>query len=519
MIIKLLINRIGGNIIQHCKKRRIMNLPQFLMLTLLGSTTILYLIVKAAFSYWKYRGILHAKPTIPWGHMKGVGSKLHIADVLRRFYTLYSGQAPFIGFYAWLKPMVLMLDLDAIHQILVVNADHFQDRGLYNNVSTDPLTQNLIQLDGTAWKELHDKTKHLWLKDVILQTYPALMKVRKNFELTLKKEIRRETLTDVSGLIDQFNVDVIGSLAYGLSDDFEENIAFRVFALNYINIKSRRYFLNIRMPNSLAFICPNWARWMHYRLFQPESTQHCLNMLRGKLKERAKLKSVPYDFLRIWSENRFPCKMNDNEIAGQAFSFLWAGLEACNSIVALCLYELAFQPKLQEKARKEVRKVLKKYENCMRHEMLNELVYLKQLLNETLRKYPPYPFLLRLTTKDYDLPNTVFALKRGNHVIIPVAAIHNDPDYYENPYQFDPEHFHSSKVKTRPVCAFLPFGLGSRSCIAQHFAMQQLLVGLMTLLNMYRFAPCQNTIAPLRFDNSKFFLEPKPRIQLLMKPT
>uniref|UniRef100_A0A1B0AH46 DNA polymerase epsilon catalytic subunit n=1 Tax=Glossina pallidipes TaxID=7398 RepID=A0A1B0AH46_GLOPL len=41
-----------------------MNLPQFLMLTLLVSTTILYLIVKAAFSYWKYRGILHAKPTI-----------------------------------------------------------------------------------------------------------------------------------------------------------------------------------------------------------------------------------------------------------------------------------------------------------------------------------------------------------------------------------------------------------------------------------------------------------------------
>uniref|UniRef100_A0A1B0BU30 Uncharacterized protein n=1 Tax=Glossina palpalis gambiensis TaxID=67801 RepID=A0A1B0BU30_9MUSC len=51
--------------------------------------------------------------------MRGFGSKLHIADVLRRFYTLYSGQAAFIGFYAWLKPMVLML---------------LQDRSLYNNI-------------------------------------------------------------------------------------------------------------------------------------------------------------------------------------------------------------------------------------------------------------------------------------------------------------------------------------------------------------------------------------------------
>ncbi|KAI9578829.1 hypothetical protein GQX74_009403 [Glossina fuscipes] len=39
-----------------------MNLPQFFMLTLLGSTTIFYLIVKEASSYGKYRGILHAKP-------------------------------------------------------------------------------------------------------------------------------------------------------------------------------------------------------------------------------------------------------------------------------------------------------------------------------------------------------------------------------------------------------------------------------------------------------------------------
>uniref|UniRef100_A0A1A9ZQP3 Uncharacterized protein n=1 Tax=Glossina pallidipes TaxID=7398 RepID=A0A1A9ZQP3_GLOPL len=30
---------------------------------------------------------------------------------------------------------------------------------------------------------------------------------------------------------------------------------------------------------------------------------------------------------------------------------------------------------------------------------------------ETLRKYPPYPFLLRLTTKDYNLPNREFPLK------------------------------------------------------------------------------------------------------------
>uniref|UniRef100_A0A1B0A8P7 Uncharacterized protein n=1 Tax=Glossina pallidipes TaxID=7398 RepID=A0A1B0A8P7_GLOPL len=38
----------------------------------------------------------------------------------------------------------------------------------------------------------------------------------------------------------------------------------------------------------------------------------------------------------------------------------------------------------------------------------------KRDMKKTLRKYPPYPFLLRLITKDYNLSNTEFPLKRDN---------------------------------------------------------------------------------------------------------
>uniref|UniRef100_A0A1B0C4N1 Riboflavin transporter n=1 Tax=Glossina palpalis gambiensis TaxID=67801 RepID=A0A1B0C4N1_9MUSC len=74
-----------------------------------------------------------------------VGNKLHIADVLRRFYTLYRRRAPFIGVYAWLKSIELMLDLDTVPQILVVNADHLKDRSLYNNIFTWTLLIGLMR--------------------------------------------------------------------------------------------------------------------------------------------------------------------------------------------------------------------------------------------------------------------------------------------------------------------------------------------------------------------------------------
>uniref|UniRef100_A0A1B0B207 Uncharacterized protein n=1 Tax=Glossina palpalis gambiensis TaxID=67801 RepID=A0A1B0B207_9MUSC len=53
---------------------------------------------------------------------QGVGSKLHIADVLRRFYTLYSGKAPHIDFYAWLKLTVLLPLLPMKHDIKLENS-------------------------------------------------------------------------------------------------------------------------------------------------------------------------------------------------------------------------------------------------------------------------------------------------------------------------------------------------------------------------------------------------------------
>uniref|UniRef100_A0A1B0A008 Cytochrome P450 n=1 Tax=Glossina pallidipes TaxID=7398 RepID=A0A1B0A008_GLOPL len=77
-----------------------------------------------------------------------VESKLHIADVLRRLYIPYTGQAPYIDFYTWLKPIVLMLDIDAISiqiLILVVNGDHLQDGGLYNHIFIRTLLIDLMR--------------------------------------------------------------------------------------------------------------------------------------------------------------------------------------------------------------------------------------------------------------------------------------------------------------------------------------------------------------------------------------
>lgn len=136
---------------------------------------------------------------------------------------------------------------------------------------------------------------------------------------------------------------------------------------------------------------------------------------------------------------------------------------------------------------------------------------------ETLRLHTPYPFLLRRATKEFELPNSVFVIARGNNLIIPTAAIHRDPQLYPDPLRFDPDRFEPDAVRARPAMSFLPFGEGLRGCIARQLAEQQLLVGLVALLQRHKYAPCADTQIPLQYDNGKLLLMPENDIQLCVE--
>nr|XP_036677623.1 probable cytochrome P450 6u1 isoform X1 [Drosophila suzukii] len=136
-----------------------MELMHRVLHTALGALSVFYALVKISLGYWKRRGILHEKPKFLWGNIKGVvGGKRHAQDALLDIYASYKGRAPFVGFYACLKPFILVLDLKLVHQIIFTDSGHFTSRGLYSNSDGEPLSANLLQLDGNKWRTLHAKS-------------------------------------------------------------------------------------------------------------------------------------------------------------------------------------------------------------------------------------------------------------------------------------------------------------------------------------------------------------------------
>lgn len=51
-------------------------------------------------------------------------------------------------------------------------------------------------------------------------------------------------------------------------------------------------------------------------------------------------------------------------------------------------------------------------------------------------------------------------IEKGTCVVVPVMAIHRDPEHFENPEEFNPDRFLDSKQAQR----FLAFGTGIKQC-------------------------------------------------------
>lgn len=138
--------------------------------------------------------------------------------------------------------------------------------------------------------------------------------------------------------------------------------------------------------------------------------------------------------------------------------FFLAGFETSSTALSYALYELALNQELQDRTRVEIEKVLAEHDGKITYDAIMSMEWCGQVISESLRKYPPGNVLLRTCTKEYQVPGTKYIIDKGSNLMLPMSAIHNDPEYFPNPKKFDPERFSPEAVKERNPFAFLPFG-------------------------------------------------------------
>ncbi|CAD7083750.1 unnamed protein product [Hermetia illucens] len=387
-------------------------------------------------------GAPYEEPHFIFGNLKGVGIYDHDGQLTERFYRKHKNKGPFVGVYFFLSPVVIPTDLEFVKSILVKDFNYFHDRGIYFNEKDDPLSAHLFTLPGLRWKRLRTKITPAFTSGKMKLMFPIVVEVAQRLEDKISKVAEVGAVMDVKAVMARFTMDSIGTCAFGL-------------ASNTLQDESSEFF---RVGMSV-FDNPRHGTWFLFLLIA--------------------FRELAVDYS--------------------------AGFETSSTTLQFCFYELACNPDIQERTRSHILEVLEAHGGELTYEAMVDMKYLDQVICETLRHYPPAGNHFREVTQDYKVPGTEFTLKKGTSVMVPVYAVHHDPEYYPDPLKFNPDNFADENVKARPFAAYMPFGEGPRICIGARFAMMQVKIGVIAGLRRYRYTVSTKTRQPLKLL-SKIFL-------------
>lgn len=106
-----------------------------------------------------------------------------------------------------------------------------------------------------------------------------------------------------------------------------------------------------------------------------------MNVVRETIEYREKNKISRNDFLQLLLQMKKEGVLTFEQIAAQCFVFFLGGFETTSSTMSWTLYELAMNEEIQKKARKEVVEVMEKYGGKLNYESVQELKYLRQIID------------------------------------------------------------------------------------------------------------------------------------------
>ena len=112
---------------------------------------------------------------------------------------------------------------------------------------------------------------------------------------------------------------------------------------------------------------------------------------------------------------------------------------------------------------------------------------MNMILNECLRVYSPPTTLTRFTHNEANFGK--YRIPAGVQLVLPVLAVHHDKKLWgDDATSFKPERFAEGVSKaTQGQPKFIPFGSGPRVCIGQNFAMLEVKMAMVLILQNYSF--------------------------------
>ncbi|KAJ0792325.1 putative premnaspirodiene oxygenase [Helianthus annuus] len=176
---------------------------------------------------------------------------------------------------------------------------------------------------------------------------------------------------------------------------------------------------------------------------------------------------------------KFP--LSEANIKAIILDIFTGGSETSSTTVEWAMSEMLKHPKILKQTQTEIRKVVNK-RGTIDETCIQEILFLKLVIKETLRLHPPAPLLLpresreRCEINGYEIP-------AKSKVIVNAWAVNRNPKWWKDPEVFNPERFLDNSIDFKGLnFEYIPFGGGRRVCPGISFGLANVDLPLVKLL-------------------------------------
>ncbi|CAL1529341.1 unnamed protein product [Lymnaea stagnalis] len=412
-------------------------------------------------------------------------------------------------------------DLSILREVMVKDFNNFTDRIGHFNTDT-VVSKGVFFLQGQDWRRIRQIITPSFSSGKLKHSVQTVDERAIKLTKILEDYARKSKLVPVKDLTSQYTIEIIAKTAFGLDtdclgkEDNEFTNYYKTIFKSRGRVMSKVMLFFYRFKALHKFLVKNLKVTLLDGV-RSDAVSYFKGILKKSIEERKGLQQKgqepPSDLLQNflqaniaedqikqeestpedWQSNstlakglnwdKLPKTMSEEELIGQSMLIMFAGFDTTATTLMTCLYLLAKHKDAQEKVYKEIESIVRGASPT--YEELGQLTYMEQVINETLRLYPPAPIMSRLAAESRTYGS--ITVPKGAGVMIPIFAVLKDPKNYPDPEKYDPDRFSDENKAKRDPMAFMPFGYGPRNCIGMRLAYLELKIALAHIIRKVTF--------------------------------
>ncbi|XP_060223956.1 cytochrome P450 3A14-like isoform X2 [Meriones unguiculatus] len=401
------------------------------------------------------------------------------------------------GLYEGTQPVLMITEPDMIRKVFVKEFHSV----FTNRLPLGPgglMRKALFRSVNEEWKRIRTFLTPVFTSGRLKEMFSIIQKYGDVLVKNLSLEVEKGKPVAVKDIFGAYSMDVIIGTSFGVNVDSLNNPHDP-----FVKISKKLLTFNIFTPLIFFGVLFPFLNRIYEKLniciFPSDAIMFFKNFTEKSKKNRLENNQEhQVDFLQLMLNSQNPKyveshkALSDLEIVAQSISFILAGYDTTSTALSSIMYTLATHPDAQMKLQHEIDTFLPNKEPAT-YGALRGMEYLDMVVNETLRLYPVTFRVSRLSKKDAQINGVL--IPKNTSITVPVFALHRDPEHWTDPEDFLPE----------------------RNCIGMRFALLNMKLAVVKILQNFCIHTCEETEVPLKLSNN-ILVSPKKPIVLKILP-